>query len=116
MQDILSGEHGKGWVRMSNKNIVKLEVFVQYLNDFVRWVSCVLLLEAVDIFLNEHPDLAPQVATYRWDFKTAEGLQRITELGITVFPTVTLDGIITFQGRIPDETELLESISSRIWS
>lgn len=68
----------------------------------------------MEVFLNEHPDLAPHVTTKRWDLKTAAGLQRINELGITVFPTVTLDGIITFQSQIPDETELLECISSRI--
>jgi len=68
----------------------------------------------VDLFLNEHPDLASQTVISRWDLKTAEGLERINELGITVFPTIVLEGEVVFQGRIPDETELLESIRARI--
>lgn len=68
----------------------------------------------MDVFFNKHPDLAPQVETKRWDLKTAEGLERIKELGITVFPTVALEGEVVFQGRIPDENELLEYISARI--
>lgn len=68
----------------------------------------------MDLFLNEHPDLASQIVINRWDLKTAEGLERINELGITVFPTIVLEGEVVFQGRIPDETELLESIRARI--
>jgi len=68
----------------------------------------------VDDLLNEHPDLAAHVSIERWDFKTTEGLERINELGISLFPTITLDGIIAFQGRIPDQDELLELIRSRI--
>ncbi|MEW5921303.1 MAG: thioredoxin family protein [Bacillota bacterium] len=41
-------------------------------------------------------------------------MRRISELGVTVFPTVVLDEEILCQGRIPDETELLEAIRARI--
>lgn len=77
-------------------------------------MSCGLLLEAVDDLLNEHPDLAAHVSTERWDLKTTEGLERINKLGISLFPTIALDGIIAFQGLIPDQDELLKSMRSRI--
>ena len=75
---------------------------------------CVYLLEAVNNIPELVRDIAESVEILRWDLRTPEGIKRNSELGITSFPTIAINGEVLFESIIPAETELIDAIRSRL--